>query len=173
MDIKKEPPPMCKIEDGAGDHPYMITQEEKYQTVPDLSSGGSSGNQLKDLRVSHALAARDMAETVQDLYPRFDRYLLSKCEASDQYGVELRRDALKRLYMTYAPTEWKKIQRRHTDRHRLTRSIRCRLDEPTYQALLSVIHENGFETVQDWLESTVRVILGLRRKEAADETDPR
>ena len=35
------------------------------------------------------------------------------------------------------------------------------------------IHENGFETVQDWLESTVRVILRLRRKEAADETDPR
>lgn len=173
MDTKKEPPSMYKIEDGAGDHPNMITQESKYQSAADLSSGGSSGNQLKDLRVSHALAARDMAETVQDLYPRFDRYLLSKCEASDQYGVELRRDALKRLYMTYAPTEWKKIQRRHTDRHRLTRSIRCRLDEPTYQALLSVIHENGFETVQDWLESTVRVILGFQRKEAARETDSR
>ena len=173
MDVKKESPPMCKIGDDAGDHPNMITQEEKYQTAPDLSSGGSSGNRLKDLRVSHAIAARDMAETVQDLYPRFDRYLLSKCEAADQYGVELRKDALKRLYMTYAPKEWKKIQRRHTDRHRFPRSIRCRLDEHTYQALLSLIHENGFNTVQDWLESTVRVILAVRRKEASDETDSR
>lgn len=173
MDIKKEPPSMCKIEDGGDRNPDMITQESKYQSAADLSSGGSSGNELKDLRISHSLAARDMADAVQALYPRFDRYLLSKCEASDQYGVELKRDALKLLYMTYAPKEWKRIQRRHTDRHRLTRSIRCRLDEPTYQALLSVIHENGFETVQDWLESTVRVILGLRRKKAPNETDSR
>lgn len=162
MDTKKEPPSMCKIEDGAGDHPYMITQESKYQSTADLSSGGSSGNELKDLRISHALAAREMAETVQALYPRFDRYLLSKCEASDQYGVELRRDALKRLYMRFAPEAWKK--RRSQDRHRRKRSIRCRLDENTYQALLTIIREAGFSTVQDWLEAQINVFVASRER---------
>lgn len=162
MDAKKELPSVCKTEDSGGDHPNMITQEQKYQTAPDLSSGGSSGNELKDLRVSHVLAARDMAETVQALYPRFDRYLLSKCEASDQYGVELRRDALKRLYMKYAPEAWRK--RRSRDRHRRKRSIRCRLDENTYQALLAIIRETGFDTVQDWLESQINVFVATQNR---------
>lgn len=162
MDIKKEPPSVCKTEGGEGDHPYMITQEQKYQSAADLSSGGSSGNELKDLRVSHALAARDMAETVQALYPRFDRYLLSKCEASDQYGVELRRDALRHLYMRFAPEAWKK--RRSRDRHLRKRSIRCRLDESTYQALLTIIHKAGFSTVQDWLESQINVFVAMQNR---------
>lgn len=162
MDIKKEPPSMCKIEDGGDRNPDMITQESKYQSVADLSSGGSSGNELKDLRVSHAIAARDMAETVQALYPRFDRYLLSKCEASDQYGVELRRDALRQLYMRFAPEAWKK--RRSRDRHLRKRSIRCRLNESTYQALLTIIHKAGFSTVQDWLESQINVFVAIQNR---------
>ena len=162
MEIKKEPPSVCKTEDGGGDHPNMITQESRYQSTADLSSGGSSGNELKDLRVSRALAARDMAEEVQTLYPRFDRYLLSKCEAGDQYGVEIRRDALKRLYMKFAPEAWKK--RRSRDRHRRKRSIRCRLDENIYQALLTIIHEAGFKTVQDWLEAQIKVFVAMRER---------
>ena len=155
---------MCKTEDGGGETLNTITHEAQYHSARDLSSGGSSGNRLKDLRISHALAARDMTETVQNLYPRFDRYLLSKCEAADQYGVEIREDALKRLYMIYAPTEWKKIQRRHTDRHRRQRCIRCRLDEAIYQELVTLIHEDGFDTVQDWLESQVNVFVAMRRR---------
>jgi hypothetical protein len=120
------------------------------------------GNELKDLRISRALAARDMAEEVQTLYPRFDRYLLSKCEAGDQYGVEIRRDALKRLYMKFAPEAWKK--RRSRDRHRRKRSFRCRLDENIYQALLTIIHEAGFKTVQDWLEAQIKVFVAMRER---------
>ena len=45
MDVKKEPPSVCKTEDG-GDHPNMITRESKYQNMTDLSSGGSSGNEI-------------------------------------------------------------------------------------------------------------------------------
>lgn len=162
MEVKKEPPPMCKIGDGAGDHPNMITQEAQYHSAQDLSSGGSPGNQLKSLFVLYSLTAKDMAETVQDIYPRFDRYLLSKCEASDQYGIEIRRDALKRLYLKFAPEAWAK--RRSRDRHRRQRCIRCRLDDDTYQELVTLIHEDGFDTVQDWLESQVNVFVAMRRR---------
>ena len=159
---KEKPPSMCKIEDGTGDHPNMITHEAQYHSAQDLSSGGSPGNQLKSLRVLYSLGAKDMAETVQHTYPRFDRYLLSKCEASDQYGIELRRDALKALYLKYAPEAWRK--RRNRDRHRRQRSIRCRLDEAIYQELVALIHEDGFDTVQDWLESQVNVFVMRRRR---------
>ena len=140
----------------------MITRNQEYSSAEDLSSGGSSGNQLKSLRVLYSLGAKDIAETVQLTYPRFDRYLLSKCEAPEQYGIEIRKDALKRLYMKYAPDAWKK--RRSRDRHRRNRSIRCRLDEDTYQALLTIIHEAGFDTVQDWLESQINVFLAFQRR---------
>ena len=166
MDVKKEPPSVCKTEDGGGDHPNMITRESKYQTAADLSSGGSSGNEITNLRVSHALAARDMAETVQGLYPRFDRYLLSKCEAPELYGIEIRPNALERLYMKYAPEAWKK--RRSRDRHRRKRSIRCRLDENIYQDLLLIIHRKGFNTVQDWLESLIKWFVVENRRHTWD-----
>ena len=159
---KEKPPSVCKTEDGGGETLNTITREEQYHSAQDLSSGGSPGNQLKSLRVLYSLAAKDMAETVQHTYPRFDRYLLSKCEASDQYGIEIRRDALKALYMKYAPEAWRK--RRNRDRHKRRRSIRCRLDEATYQALVSLIHEDGFDTVQDWLESQVIVFVAMRRR---------
>lgn len=164
MNKNKEPPPVCKTEDGIGDHPNMITQEEIYHSAPDLSSGGSSGDRLKSLRVSYALAARDMAETVQALYPRFDRYLLSKCEAGDQYGVELRPNALKRLYMKFAPDAWEKFQRRRRDRHRLTRSVRCRLEEHTYLRLMELIRQDGFSTVQEWLTAVVLAYIAAKER---------
>jgi len=159
---KEKPPSVCKTEDGGGETLNTITRESRYHPAQNLSSGGSTGNQLTDLRVSHSLAARDMAETVQGIYPRFDRYLLSKCEAGDQYGIELRRDALKRLYMKYAPEAWAK--RRSRDRHRRQRCIKCRLDEDIYQKLMAIIHEDGFDTVQDWLESQVNVLVAMRNR---------
>lgn len=115
-------------------------------------------NQLRDLRLSHSLAAKDMAETVRELYPKFDRYLLSKCEASDAYGIDLRKDALKALYMAYAPDKWSAQQRR-SDGHKNQRRIMCRMDDTTYAKLMTKIRQDGFKTVQDWLMDQVTAYI--------------
>ncbi len=105
-------------------------------------------NDLQSLRLSCQIPAKDMAEAVQKIYPRFDRYLLSKCEADTVYGVELKKDALKALYLKYAPDAWAK---RKKDGHRNQSRIYCRMDEATYNRLIAQIRQDGFKTVQDWI----------------------
>ena len=110
-------------------------------------------NDLQTLRLSHSIPAREIAETVQQIYPRFDRYLLSKCEAESVYGIQLKTDALKALYTKFDPDGWKK--RRKKDGHRNQFRIYCRMDEATYKALTEKISEDGFKTVQDWVMAQI------------------
>ena len=105
---------------------------------------------LQTLRLSRSVPARDMAETVQKIYPKFDRYLLSKCEAESVYGVQIKHDALKALYLKYDPEGWAKRKRR-TDGHKNQSRIYCRMDEDTYKNLIAQIRKDGFKSVQDWI----------------------
>lgn len=107
-------------------------------------------NDLQTLRLSHQIPAKEMAETVQTIYPRFDRYLLSKCETPSVYGVQIKHDALKALFLKYDPEAWEKRKRR-TDGHKNPFRISCRMDEITFKRLMSQIHQDGFKTVQDWI----------------------
>ena len=115
-------------------------------------------NDLQALRLSHSIPARDMAETVQKIYPRFDRYLLSKCEASEVYGVQLKHDALKALYLKYDPEAWAK-RKRKTDGHKNQFRIYCRMDQATYNRLISHIRQDGFKTVQDWMLDPIKAYI--------------
>lgn len=119
------------------------------------------GNRLRDLRLSQSLASQEMVDTVREIYPKYDKPLQSKCESSDVYGVELRRDALKALYMKYDPEGWKKRQKA-ADGHRLTCRISCRLDDETYKRLIGQIRQDGFKTVQDWIEDQVLAYINAR-----------
>ena len=119
------------------------------------------GNRLRDLRLSRSLASQQMVDKVREIYPKYDKPLQSKCEASDVYGVELRRDALKALYMEFDPEGWEKRQR-HIDGHRLTCRISCRLDDSTYKRLLHQLRQDGFATVQDWLADHVMAYINAR-----------
>lgn len=115
-------------------------------------------NDLQSLRLAHQIPARDMAETVQTLYPRFDRYLLSKCEASEVYGVQLKHDALKALYLKYDPEAWV-LRLRKTDGHKNQFRIYCRMDQATYNRLISQIRQDGFKTVQDWMLDQIKAYI--------------
>ena len=117
-------------------------------------------NDLQALRLSHSIPARDMAETVQKIYPRFDRYLLSKCEASEVYGVQLKTDALKALYLKYDPDGW--AHRKRKDTHKHNSRIYCRMDEATYSRLIAQIRQDGFKTVQDWMLDQVMAYIHAR-----------
>lgn len=60
-------------------------------------------NELRCLRVDLGLPAKDMVAIVQTLYPKFDKTMQSKCERGDEYGVNIRPDAMKALYERFAP----------------------------------------------------------------------
>jgi hypothetical protein len=49
---------------------------------------------LRKLRLANELPAAKIVGSVQRMYPGFDKYLLSKAERPDTYGIELRTDAM-------------------------------------------------------------------------------
>ena len=82
--------------------------------------------ELRELRLSKQIPAKDMVAVVQAIYPKYDKTVQSKCENGDAYGVSLRPDAMAALYAHFAPelAEGRKAVKK--DAHRLT----CRSPQP-------------------------------------------
>lgn len=112
--------------------------------------------ELRELRISKQIPAKDMVAVVQQLYPKYDKTVQSKCENGDAYGVSLRPDALAALYDHFAPELAQARKAAKKDAHRLTCRISARLETAEYEALQRLIEEDGYATMQDWLAATVR-----------------
>ncbi len=106
---------------------------------------------LKKIRISKNIPAKDMVEIVKAIYPRYDKTLQSKCENGNDYGVCLRKDAEKAICRAFAPELQKK-----KDGHRLTCRISCRLETADYETLMQNIAADGYITTQDWLSDMVK-----------------
>lgn len=116
---------------------------------------------LKRLRIEKGLAAQDMTDTVCELYGKFDRFLLSKAENPDDYGVELRDDALIALYARFAPGT--ALKRPGKEGRKLPRRVAARLSEADHSELQRLIKHDGYATTQDWLAVMIRRALNLWR----------
>jgi len=110
--------------------------------------------ELRELRLSKQIPAKDMVAVVQAIYPKYDKTVQSKCENGDAYGVSLRPDAMAALYAHFAPelAEGRKAVKK--DAHRLTCRISARLETADYEALQRLIEAEGYATTQDWLTAT-------------------
>lgn len=115
-------------------------------------------NELRSLRVELGLPARDMVAVVQELYPKYDKTMQSKCENGDDYGISIRPDAMKALYAKFAPGGTK-TSRRKKDRHRLTGRITCRLEDADMEALQQRMKADGYATAQELMTALVRQYL--------------
>ncbi len=118
--------------------------------------GATVAEELRELRLSKQIPAKDMVAVVQAIYPKYDKTVQSKCENGDAYGVSLRPDAMAALYAHFAPelAEGRKAVKK--DAHRLTCRISARLETADYEALQRLIEAEGYATTQDWLTATVR-----------------
>ena len=114
---------------------------------------------LRDLRISKQLPARDMVAVVKTIYPKYDKTIQSKCENGDAYGVTIRPDAMMALFERFAPERLEPPKRTRHGQHRLTRRISCRLENEDYEALQQLISASGCETVQEWLTGIVRELI--------------
>lgn len=104
------------------------------------------GNELRDLRILSGIPAPAIADAVKQVFPKFDRYLLSKCEQPDLYGVTLLPRGMKAA-RALAP----EVTPKKKDSHKNQFRIYCRMDQATYNRLISQIRQDGFKTVQDWM----------------------
>lgn len=65
--------------------------------------GATVAEELRELRLSKQIPAKDMVAVVQAIYPKYDKTVQSKCENGEAYGVSLRPDAMAALYAHFAP----------------------------------------------------------------------
>ena len=79
--------------------------------------------ELRELRLSKQIPAKDMVAVVQQIYPKYDKTVQSKCENGEVYGVSLRSDAMAALYAHFAPEVVEQRKAAKKDAHRLT----CRI----------------------------------------------
>lgn len=113
-------------------------------------------NALRELRLRCQLPAKDMVAVVQELYPKYDKTMQSKCERGSEYGVDLRPDAMEALYRRFDPGSLEARRRKKSSGHRLTCRISCRLEDEDYRVLQQYIQADGYQTMQDWLTDMVR-----------------
>lgn len=117
-------------------------------------------NELKDLRVLSGIPAPVIADAVKTVFPKFDRYLLSKCEQSDLYGVTLLPRGMKAV-RALAP----EIRPKKKDGHRNQFRIYCRMDAETYTELFRRIQEDGYKTMQDWIMAQITAYINKPKGE--------
>lgn len=120
-------------------------------------------NELRRLRLAHNLASQAIVDVVKRRYPKYDKPLQSKCEASDVYGVELCKDAKKDVFMEFAPDEWGKNRRDHDGKRK--NRLYCRLDDETYLAFEQKRKADGYATRQDCLTTLIKAYISANRKE--------
>lgn len=113
-------------------------------------------NDLRELRLRCQIPAKDMVAVVQELYPKYDKTMQSKCERGAEYGVDLRHDAMEALYRRFDPAALEARRQKKNSGHRLTCRISARLEDADYRALQQHIQADGYQTMQDWLTDIVR-----------------
>ena len=126
-----------------------------------VKSERSRAAQLQWL-LSHTEGSRELVDAVQTIYPRFDKSLLSKAKNAERYGVEICGDALKHLWLTYAPEEYAK-RKRNSDGHILTRRLQCRVDDALYEEFIKECHKSGFKDTNECLVELVLYFVSAGR----------
>lgn len=112
---------------------------------------------LRELRLAKQIPAKEMVAVVQELYPKYDKTVQSKCENGEVYGVSLRPDAMAALYARFAPelaATARKVPKK--DNRRLKCRISARLEDADYAALQRLVAAEGYATMQDLLTAIVR-----------------
>lgn len=112
------------------------------------------GYELRDLRILSGIPAPTIADAVRQVFPKFDRYLLSKCEQPDLYGVTLLPRGMKAA-RALAP----EVTPKKKDGHKNQFRIYCRMDQATYNRLIAQIRQDGFKTVQDWMLDQIKAYI--------------
>lgn len=115
-------------------------------------------NELRALRLSRHIPGKDMLAVVRTIYPKYDKTIQSKCEHGEDYGIQLRPDAMAALVAKFAPDLLTAGKRPSRDRHRLAHRISCRLPEAEFDLLQQRVRADG-HTVQSWLTEVVRQYL--------------
>lgn len=111
---------------------------------------------VKEFREERGLLASQVVDVVRERYPGYDKYLNSKVENPEKYGIRLVNDAeqmLEGAYLKTAPVS------RKPDKRRLPHKIQCRLSKTEYDRLQHALRADGYDTVQAGIAALITQYL--------------
>lgn len=117
-------------------------------------------DEIRALRLGLGIPAKDLADAIREVYPKFDKSLLSKVEHGLDYGICVRADIMDALYAKFAPELLEPRKRARRGGNRLTCRISARLTNEAYGALQRQMEADGYPTAQDWLTAMVAQYIG-------------
>lgn len=120
----------------------------------------SVSDEIRALRLALGIPAKDLADAIREVYPKFDKSLLSKVEHGLDYGICVRSDIMDALYAKFAPELLEPRKRARRGGNRLTCRISARLTNEAYGALQRQMEADGYATTQDWLTDMVAQYIG-------------
>lgn len=144
MSEKKEVAALLEQKQPQAKYPNPIIAEDQKSVKP-------NPNELSQLREYAGCRAVDMVEVVREIYPKYDKYLHSKVENGNEYGIQLRPNATKELIQRFAPDLQAKP--RKPNRSKPNR-IYARLPDTLYRQLQQHLDRIG-KTMQDFLEELI------------------
>lgn len=115
------------------------------------STRGEVNCELQSLRERSGCKSIEMVDVVKGIYPKYDKYIHSKCENGREYGITLRPDAMDALVQRFAPDLQNKS--RKPNRSKPNR-IYARLPDALYRQLQQHLERIG-KTMQDFLEELI------------------
>lgn len=112
---------------------------------------------IKEFREEHGIYASQVVEVVRERYPGYDKYLNSKVENPEKYGIRLVSDAEQMLENAF---QRKLPAPRRPDRRRLPSRIQCRLSKTVFNQLQQAFRAAGFDTMQAGMQHLIILYLG-------------
>lgn len=111
---------------------------------------------VKEFRLKKGLGPKELVQVVREIYPCYDRYLQSKVEHPEKYGIRLLQDAEDEIVKTYSKTA---DAPRKPEKRRLRCRLTVRTTKKVYAQLQRVLKRKGFETVQAGLTHIINAYL--------------
>lgn len=117
--------------------------------------GGRKSNELTIFRQLSGLTVRQILGMLKPSFPGIDKTLISKCEHSGIYGIELSGEARSMIYRACPEAANKAktaLRGRKADRHKNTRRVSIRLTEDEFSLLQQHLKSKGM-TAQEYFSA--------------------
>lgn len=108
---------------------------------------------VKAFREERGITARDMIDVARESYPKYDKYLHSKVERPDEYGVRPVLALESAWECAFASTA-KKCHKR--DNRRLKARIQCRMTQTEFERLQHAFRRDGYTTMQEGMSNLIK-----------------
>ena len=115
---------------------------------------------LTNFREERGITSAQVVSVMREQYSGYDKYLNSKVERPEKYGVRLVNDAERLLEEAFTKTVEISCKR---DRRKLPCRIQCRMTRTKFERLQQALKREGFDTVQAGIAHVIDLWLEGRQ----------